>query len=84
MAHLTCGRATAKRVARRFSRRHKHAGAASCLRLRAGYAAVTQNNGKQTVLRGGHTHLLTHKNWKFEKFITLKIQTDELEKIDAN
>merc|ERR550514_215221 len=48
-----------------------------------GYAAVTQNNGKQAVLQGGHTHLLDHKNWKFEKFITLKIQTDELEKIQA-
>jgi len=35
------------------------------------------------VLPGGHTHLLTHKNWKFEKFITLKIQTDDLEKIQA-
>ena len=48
-----------------------------------GYAAVTQDNGKQRVLKGGHTHLLTHKNWKFEKFMTLKIQTDELEKIQA-
>merc|ERR1719262_190165 len=48
-----------------------------------GYAAITQDNGKQCVLEGGHTHLLTHKNHKFEKFITLKIQTDELEKIQA-
>merc|ERR1719155_200704 len=48
-----------------------------------GYAAVTQDNGKQVVLAGGHTHLLKHKNHKFEKFITLKIQTDELEKIQA-
>ena len=48
-----------------------------------GYAAVTQDNGKQRVLKGGNTHLLTHKNWKFEKFMTLKIQTDELEKIQA-
>merc|ERR1719230_397092 len=48
-----------------------------------GYAAVTQDNGKQKVLKGGHTHLLSHKNWKFEKFMTLKIQTDELEKIQA-
>lgn len=48
-----------------------------------GYAAVTQNNGKQCVLPGGHTHLLSHKNWKFEKFMTLKIQTDDLEKIQA-
>jgi len=48
-----------------------------------GYAAVTQDNGKQNVLPGGHSHLLRHKNHKFEKFITLKIQTDELEKIKA-
>jgi len=48
-----------------------------------GYAAVTQDNGKQCVLPGGHTHLLKHKNHKFEKFITLKIQTDELESIQA-
>merc|ERR1719379_616191 len=48
-----------------------------------GYAAVTQNNGKQCVLPGGHTHLLKHMNHKFEKFMTLKIQTDELEKIKA-
>jgi len=48
-----------------------------------GYAAVTQDNGKQVVLPGGHTHLLKHKNHKFEKFISLKIQTDELEKIQA-
>jgi len=48
-----------------------------------GYAAITQNNGKQEILQGGRTHLLSHKKWKFEKFITLKIQTDELEKIQA-
>lgn len=29
------------------------------------------------------THLLTHQKWRFEKFITLKIQTDDLEKIEA-
>jgi hypothetical protein len=48
-----------------------------------GYTAVTQNNGKQMVLPGGQTHFLNHKNWKFEKFISLKIQTDDLEKIKA-
>jgi len=48
-----------------------------------GYAAVTQNNGRQMILPGGHTHLLDHMNWKFEKFMTLKIQTDDLEKIQA-
>jgi len=53
------------------------------LTVNEGYAAVTQNNGKQVILDGGHTHFLDHKNWKFEKFMTLKIQTDELEKIQA-
>lgn len=48
-----------------------------------GYAAVTQNNGKQQILQGGATHLLDHKNWRFEKFLTLKIQTDDLERINA-
>jgi len=48
-----------------------------------GYTAVTQNNGKQHILAGGKTHLLDHKNWRFEKFLTLKIQTDDLEKIQA-
>ena len=48
-----------------------------------GYVAISQNNGKQKVLEGGHTHFLNHMNWKFEKFLSMKIQTDELEKIEA-
>jgi len=48
-----------------------------------GYAAVTQNNGKQCVLSGGKCHFLNHKNWKFEKLMSLKIQTNDLEKIRA-
>lgn len=43
-----------------------------------GYAAITQDNGKQRVLPGGETHMLTHRNWKFEKLISLKISTDDL------
>jgi len=43
-----------------------------------GYAAVTQDNGRQCVLAGGNTHMLTHRNWKFESFISLKIHTDDL------
>jgi regulator of protease activity HflC (stomatin/prohibitin superfamily) len=43
-----------------------------------GYSAITQDNGKQRVLPGGSTHMLTHKNWKFEKLISLKIHTDDL------
>jgi len=48
-----------------------------------GYAAVTQNNGAQTILGGGSVHFLNHRNWKFEKFMSLKIQTDELQRIEA-
>jgi regulator of protease activity HflC (stomatin/prohibitin superfamily) len=48
-----------------------------------GYVAVTQNNGKQDICAGGKTHFLNHANWKFEKFMTLKVQTDELESIQA-
>merc|ERR1711998_154287 len=48
-----------------------------------GYSAITQNNGTQVVLPGGGTHLLNHRNWKFEKFMTEKIQTDDLQRIEA-
>merc|ERR1712159_593199 len=48
-----------------------------------GYSAITQNNGEQMVLPGGKTHLLNHRNWKFEKFMTEKIQTDSLQRIEA-
>merc|ERR1712022_35980 len=48
-----------------------------------GYCVVTQNNGHQMVLQGGATHLLNHRNWKFEKFMTQKIQTNDLQRIEA-
>merc|ERR1711998_150124 len=48
-----------------------------------GYCAVTQNNGQQMVLQGGATHLLNHRNWKFEKVMTQKIQTNDLQRIEA-
>jgi len=48
-----------------------------------GYEAVTQNNGRQEVLPGGAVHLLNHRNWKFEKFITCKIQTNDLQRIEV-
>lgn len=55
----------------------------TCLTVDEGYSAVTQNNGKQVILPGGGVHLLTHRNWKFEKFVTHKIQTDNLERLEA-
>jgi len=43
-----------------------------------GYAAVTQDNGKQKIIPGGSVALLTHKNWKFEKFMSEKVQTNDI------
>jgi len=43
-----------------------------------GYAAVTQDNGQQKILEGGSAYMLTHRNWKFEKFITKKLQTNDI------
>eukprot|EP00413_Alexandrium_margalefii_P022740 CAMPEP_0204574318 /NCGR_PEP_ID=MMETSP0661-20131031/40530_1 /ASSEMBLY_ACC=CAM_ASM_000606 /TAXON_ID=109239 /ORGANISM="Alexandrium margalefi, Strain AMGDE01CS-322" /LENGTH=527 /DNA_ID=CAMNT_0051582829 /DNA_START=73 /DNA_END=1656 /DNA_ORIENTATION=+ len=43
-----------------------------------GYAAVTQDNGEQKILEGGRTYMLTHRNWKFEKFMTKKMQTADV------
>lgn len=46
-----------------------------------GYAAITSDNGQQKILSGGNTHLLTHKNWTFEKLLPLKIHSKNLESI---
>lgn len=43
-----------------------------------GYSAVTQDNGQQKILEGGRAYMLTHRNWKFEKFITQKLQTNDV------
>jgi len=43
-----------------------------------GYAAVTSDNGEQKILDGGQAYMLTHRNWKFEKFMTKKLQTNDI------
>merc|ERR1719473_1978146 len=48
-----------------------------------GYAAVTEDNGMQKILEGGDTYLLTHRNWKFQKYIPQKIQSNNLKRIEA-
>jgi regulator of protease activity HflC (stomatin/prohibitin superfamily) len=53
------------------------------LTIDQGYMAVTQDNGRQVILDGGAVYLLTHRNWKFEKFVSVKIQTNELKRIEA-
>jgi len=58
-------------------------GPITLLTVDEGYSAVCQNNGVQTILPGGHVHLLGHRNYKFEKFMSQKIATDALERIEA-
>merc|ERR1711907_14161 len=60
-----------------------HIGPWTLVTVDEGYAAVSQDNGRQVVLEGGKTHMLTHRQWKFEKFIPQKIQTNDLEKVEA-
>mmetsp|Transcript_25221 Transcript_25221/g.51314 ORF Transcript_25221/g.51314 Transcript_25221/m.51314 type:complete len:534 (-) Transcript_25221:235-1836(-) len=48
-----------------------------------GYAAVTEDNGRQEILDGGQTYLLNHRNWKFKKFVSCKIQTNAMQQIRA-
>lgn len=43
-----------------------------------GYSGVTSDNGEQKILEGGQAYMLTHRNWKFEKFITKKLQTNDV------
>jgi len=49
----------------------------------SGYTAVTEDNGEQKILPGGSTYLLTHRNWKFQKYIPQKIQSSTLKRIEA-
>mmetsp|Transcript_37844 Transcript_37844/g.118588 ORF Transcript_37844/g.118588 Transcript_37844/m.118588 type:complete len:528 (-) Transcript_37844:65-1648(-) len=53
------------------------------LTIDEGYMAVTQDNGKQIILPGGNVHLLTHRNHKFEKMVSTKIQTNNLQRNEA-
>ena len=48
-----------------------------------GYCAVTEDNGRQVILDGGDTYLLTHRNHKFQKYITMKIQSHNMKRIEA-
>ena len=66
-----------------LGRRVIEIGPYTILTVDEGYAAITQNNGCSQVLGGGATHLLSHAKWRFEKFITLKIQTDELQEAET-
>lgn len=48
-----------------------------------GYSCVTEDNGKQVILEGGDTYLLTHRNHKFQKYISTKIQSTNMQQIRA-
>jgi hypothetical protein len=49
-------------------------GPLTLLTVDEGYAAITQNNGKQIIMAGGAVHLL-------EKFVSQKIETMQLDNI---
>eukprot|EP00966_Prymnesium_polylepis_P328258 7384061-Prymnesium_polylepis.3 len=49
----------------------------------SGYSAVTEDNGEQKILAGGSTYLLTHRNWKFQKYLPEKIQSSNLKRIEV-
>jgi hypothetical protein len=42
-----------------------------------GYAAITIDNGKQKILEGGKSYMLTHRNWKFLAWLSCKMQTNK-------
>lgn len=48
-----------------------------------GYEAITEDNGLQKILEGGTAHLLMHRNWKFQKFVSKKINSDDLKHFKA-
>jgi regulator of protease activity HflC (stomatin/prohibitin superfamily) len=48
-----------------------------------GYSAITEDNGRQKILDGGQTYLLNHRNWKFQKFISMKIMSNGMKRIEA-
>jgi len=47
-----------------------------------GYVAITQNKGEQEILDGGEIHVLTDKNWVFERFMSTKTETIDLGRIE--
>jgi hypothetical protein len=48
-----------------------------------GYAAVTENNGKQKIFDGGETYLVNHRNWKFRDSVSYKMQSNIMQQIRA-
>lgn len=46
-----------------------------------GCFAITVENGKQVLLQGGKTYLLTHPKWKFERFVSMTIQSEDLRQV---
>jgi len=48
-----------------------------------GYVGVSSNDGKLHILDAGLTHLLTHQKWRFDRFLNVETQHDDLEKVRA-
>jgi len=48
-----------------------------------GYVGVSSNDGKLHILDAGRTHLLTHQKWRFDRFLNVETQHDDLKKVRA-
>lgn len=54
------------------------------LTVEEGMVAITVNHGRQVLLEGGRTHLLTHHKWKLERFVSVKIQSEDLRQVNVS
>lgn len=66
-----------------LSSNHVELGPYTIITCDEGYAAITTDNGKQIILDGGSTTMLTHRNWKFEEFMSMKFNSNDLKAIEA-
>lgn len=55
-----------------------HMGPYTLVTVEECFAAITQDNGQQKVLKGGSSYMLTHQNWQFQAWLSLKMQTNKL------
>jgi hypothetical protein len=53
------------------------------LTVEEGMVAITVNHGRQVLLEGGKTHLLTHSRWKLERFVSVKVQSEDLRQVNV-
>uniref|UniRef100_A0A7S3LR24 Band 7 domain-containing protein n=1 Tax=Aplanochytrium stocchinoi TaxID=215587 RepID=A0A7S3LR24_9STRA len=58
---------------------HVSIGPFSILSVDEGYSAITINNGKMDIKKGGNVYFLGHENHQFKTFVPLKVQITALD-----